>query len=91
MRDLDATPASQWCQEQFNNYDSALKALEILDSNPDDGILWAAKRNRARKLLTQADIKANAAEFIRIITEVAPTGEIYIDIPDATIKARIKW
>jgi hypothetical protein len=88
---LEIISASQWCQKQFNNYDNASEALSILNANPRDGILWTAKRNRAIRLLAQADIQANAAEFVRIITGAAPTGEIYIDVPGADIKARIKW
>jgi hypothetical protein len=90
-RDLSITPANQWCQEQFEAYDLASESLQILNANPSNSILWTAKQKRAERLLTIADIKANAAEFIRIITKAAPTGEILIDIPSAAIEARIKW
>ena len=89
--DIEITPAERWCQEQFNNYDNASEALELLNVAPKTSILWTAKLKRAQRLLEMADAKANAAEFVRILMKDTPTGEIYMNVPYAEIKAHVRW
>jgi hypothetical protein len=91
---LEPINAGEWCQEQLENYDSALQALTSLRDSPQgesvSGIIRSAKLNRAERMLAIADAKANAAEFVKILSKISHPGEIYIDIPGVA-KARIRW
>jgi hypothetical protein len=94
--DLIITPADQWCREQFEGYEIATQSLvKLQETIPLNGsiagTIQSAKLKRAKRFLEVADAKANAAEFVRILTQATPMGEILIDIPGVDIKVRIKW
>ncbi len=67
---------------------------DLLNSPQTDsvsGVIRSAKIKRAERLLTMADAKANAAEFIRILSDAVTSGEISISLPSADLEVRLKW
>lgn len=88
---LEVTPAEEWCYAQLGSYDVVSQTLQELKESNATGLIYNAKLNRAERMLKLAEAKANAADLVRILMNTSANGEMYIDIPSADIKVRIKW
>lgn len=92
---LEPTPATQWCEEVFKEYEDASTELEALRADPKvtdtHSIIGAAKISRAQKRLAATTIKSNAASLVLQLKQSTDRGEIYFDLPEIALQIRIKW